>query len=251
MHDSVEQPKEKDQWQILSDHERERLSGEIARLKERQEELVRNLTREASTTVFYTAEIPSISPPLPLPDRLTCPDGTNITTNNFPDALDLTAIVSEETDRIQSELEMITGQLEINGEQRQQLDLLEKASEVEKQAWIKQAVDRTFRNILMSYPLSSQPAQATDHKRPHRVAQPDNAWPALIALLIYPTLCTADNKDDVLGRFVNDNKDNFTLKHGRIAEVMLDRARVFGLIPNTREDKEQQSKDLLRFLQRH
>ncbi len=247
MNDQVEQPKEKNQWQILSARESEVVGNEISRLRTRQADLIKRLTREAGATIFYTA----IEAPLPKwTARETAPDGSNIVNLQPITTPDLTAEPSEETGRIQSELETVAGLLQVNMDQLQALDLLERSSESEKQAWINQAVDRTFRGILAGYPLTTKLVHAAGEERPHRPAQPDNAWPALIALLIYPTLCTADNKDAVLARFVEDNRDNFTLAHGRTAEFMLDRARVFGLIPNSRADRDQQSRDLVGFLHR-
>lgn len=248
MTSSVEALHEKNQWQILSGREREWLNKELHRLEAHRDQLISTLSREAASTVFITTHSITTAP-LAIPDRTTMPDGTNVIRINEANNVDITPLPNEKVEAIKSEIEVATATIAAHQAELEKLNRLEAASETERQAWIDMVVDQTFRRILDSYPIADRPRfDATSH-RPHRHAQVDNAWSALIVLAIHDSLCPAENRASVMNRFLEDNKENFKPEHWLSAQMMLNQARVLGLIPNGPEEAKLQERQLVFFLQ--
>lgn len=250
MTSSVEAPKEKTQWQILSEREREWLTTEIHRLERNLEQLQMRLSREEAGTIFLTTS-PVVTEPLVINDRTTMPDGTNVI--NIPEynTTAITPLPNEKVDATKSEIEVITATLIIHQAELEKINHLETGNEDEKQIWIDMVVDQTFKRILDSYPLTNRTRADIAGRRPHRHAQVDNAWSALIVLAIHESLCPAENRARVIEKFIADNKETFKPENWLSAQMMLNQARVLGLIPNGAEEAGLQERQLVFFLQKH
>lgn len=250
MTQAVESLKSKDQWQILSDQERDWLNGEIQRLEAHQAQLLTRLNREALSTIYVTIH-PAPVESLAIEPRSTLTDGTNVILANETPAVGLDALPNAEMEATRSEIQIATATIGAHQEALRTLNDLETADDHTRQAWIDNIVDQHFRRILDSYPLHERPKLEADGNRPRRHDQVDNAWPALIVLAIHESLCPASNRATVMARFIEDNKTNFRLKNWTNAQMMLNQARTLGLIPNRREDVEYQERQLVYFLQRY
>ncbi len=257
MTEAIEELQHKDQWTILYGHAIEELQSKIAPLKAEYERLEIELTRAAAESILITPRIPKAIEPLqPVSERMTLPDGTGtISTANLPETKPLLR-ESDKMLELRSGLELAKAKKLYAEKSVRDLQKIGSADAATKQAWIQKQVDQFFQKVLGEY-TDYLAQKAEDHARRkdptakvHKPPLSNNAFPSLLALQLFPDLCSAANRDQVVAAFIEENRADLTIAKHKVAEMMIHQARQLGLLPNSPEEVDQQDRKLTTVLQR-
>lgn len=257
MTEDIEQPVHKNQWTILYSNALGQVKERVAHCRTDCAHLEIAITRSKAESIFTTPIIPKpIEPLQPISERATLPDGTGIISITSTLSEELIPSESDKQRELKSELELARGKKFYIEEELANLQKLELADTATKEAWIQQTVDQFFQKVLGDYTayLVQKAEDIERRKDPevkvHKQTLTNNAVPSLLALVLFPHLCTDPNRDRILALFIDENKPELTIAKYKVAEMMLDQARQLGLLPNSAEAIDQQDRQLASFLQK-
>lgn len=254
---NIEQPKYKDQWTILYSNALEELQENVRLCKVQCDRLEVDVTRSTAESIFVTPYIPKAIEPLqPTSERTTLPDGTDIISTASTPQVNLVITESDKLRELKSELEFAKGKKLYAEEILARLQKVNLADTSTKADWIKQTVDQFFQKVLVDYTAYLAQKEVDNKLREdpeakiHKQTVTNNAFPSLLALVLYPELCTDPNRDQVIASFVDENKAELTILKFKVAEMMLNQARLLGLLPTSSEEIDQQDRKLTTVLQK-